>query len=64
MELGPLADPALVPHSVATVVDVRKAAGQSTASALTARLRDRRLLLLLDNCEHLLDVCASWSTRC
>jgi non-specific serine/threonine protein kinase len=58
VELGPLADPALVAHSVATVVGVRETAGQSTANALAARLRDRRLLLLLDNCEHLLDICA------
>jgi non-specific serine/threonine protein kinase len=58
VELGPLADPTLVPHSVAAVVGVRESAGQSTVAALAARLRTRRLLLVLDNCEHLLDGCA------
>ena len=33
-------------------------AGQSTLAALTASLRTRRTLLLLDNCEHLLNACA------
>ena len=58
VELGPLADPVLVPHSVAAVVGVREKAGQSTVDALATRLRARRLLLVLDNCEHLLDACA------
>jgi non-specific serine/threonine protein kinase len=58
VELGPLADAALVAHSVAAVMGVRESAGQSTASAIIARLRARRLLLVLDNCEHLLDACA------
>src|SRR5437660_199011 len=58
VELGPLADPALVPHSLAAVVGVGETAGQSTIAALVARLRARRLLLILDNCEHLLDACA------
>ncbi len=58
VELGPLADPVLVPHSVAAVVGVREKAGQSTVDALAFRLRTRRLLLVLDNCEHLLDACA------
>lgn len=58
VELGPLADPSLVPHSVAAVVGGSEIAGQSTTGALIARLRARRLLLVLDNCEHLLDACA------
>jgi len=59
VELGPLADVALVPHSVAAVLGVRQAAGQTSISALTTRLRERRLLLVLDNCEHLLESCAA-----
>ena len=58
VELGPTADAALVPHSVAAVVGARETAGQSTVNALASRLRARRLLLVLDNCEHLLDACA------
>jgi predicted ATPase len=59
VELGPLADAALVPRSVAAGMGVHETAGQSMVSALAARLKGRRLLLVLDNCEHLLDACAA-----
>ena len=58
VELASLADPTLVPYSVAGVVGGLESAGQSTVSALAAHLRGRCLLLVLDNCEHLLDACA------
>jgi non-specific serine/threonine protein kinase len=58
IELGPLAEPDLVAHSVATAVGVREVAGQPIVEALTVALRQRRLLLVLDNCEHVLDACA------
>jgi predicted ATPase/DNA-binding SARP family transcriptional activator len=58
VELASLADARLVPHSVAAVVGVRETAGQSITDALVARLGARCLLLVLDNCEHLLDACA------
>jgi transcriptional regulator with XRE-family HTH domain len=58
VELAPVADPTLVPHLVATAVGVREAAGQTITSALTTALRNRHLLLVLDNCEHLLEACA------
>jgi predicted ATPase len=58
IELGPVADPALVPHLVATAVGVRERTDQSVTSALTTTLRNRHLLLVLDNCEHLLEACA------
>ncbi len=57
VELAPLSDAELVPHSVAAVVGVRETAGQSTVDALGTRLRARRLMLVLDNCEHLLSAC-------
>jgi hypothetical protein len=58
VELAPVADPALVPQLVATAVGVREAAGQAITSALTTALRNRHSLLVLDNCEHLLEACA------
>jgi non-specific serine/threonine protein kinase len=57
-ELAPLADPALVPQAVATVLRVREAPGRSLTQTLIDALKARRLLLLLDNCEHLVDACA------
>jgi predicted ATPase/DNA-binding CsgD family transcriptional regulator len=59
VELAPLADPSLVPEAVAGVLGVREQAGLSTVEALTRYLQDRELLLLLDNCEHLVDACAA-----
>jgi predicted ATPase/DNA-binding XRE family transcriptional regulator len=58
VELGSLTDPDLVAVSVATVVGVRETAGQSLTATLTRVLRTLRMLLVLDNCEHLLDTCA------
>ncbi len=58
VELAPLADPDLVPQAVATVLGVRTGASHSPEQALVAALRPRQLLLLLDNCEHLIDACA------
>src|SRR5262245_42692350 len=58
VELAALADPALVPQAVAAAVGVREDPGRPLLATLTDALRHRRLLLLLDNCEHLLDACA------
>ena len=57
-ELGALADPALVPQAVAAAVGVREEPDRPLLATLTAALRPKRLLLVLDNCEHLLDACA------
>lgn len=53
VSLAPLADPALVASAIAERLNVREQAGQSLRDALVRRLAGKRLLLLLDNCEHL-----------
>ena len=58
VELAPLSDPALVPQAVAGVLGVREQTGQTIEQGLNGYLLDKRLLLLLDNCEHVLSVCA------
>ena len=58
MELAPLTDPRLVPQTVATVLGLKEEPGKPIVQTLSAHLKDKRLLLLLDNCEHLLDGCA------
>ena len=58
VELAPLADPGLVPQTVATVLGLKEEPGKPISQTLTEHLKDKRLLLLLDNCEHLLDGCA------
>ncbi len=70
VELAGLGDPALVVSAVASVVGMQEkavispAAGSSALStALIATLRDKQLLLVLDNCEHLRAACADLAAR-
>jgi non-specific serine/threonine protein kinase len=58
VELAPIADATLVPHLVGTAVGVREGPDQTPLDALRTALRNRHLLLVLDNCEHLLETCA------
>ena len=60
-ELGALSDPALVPQEVASALGVREEPGRSLALTLCDFLRPKRLLLVLDNCEHLLSACSALS---
>ncbi len=57
-EFGSIRDPLLVPTSVAQVLGVTERAGESLSDTLCAYLKGREALLILDNCEHLLDACA------
>ncbi|HEX2171512.1 MAG TPA: LuxR family transcriptional regulator, partial [Dehalococcoidia bacterium] len=59
MELAPLADPALVPRAVAAALDLPEDPGRPPLAALAEALRSKRLLLVLDNCEHLIAACAA-----
>src|SRR6266536_2006148 len=54
-ELAPIRDPAGVDDAVAAVFSVTARAGQSTREALVEFLRGKELLLVLDNCEHLIE---------
>jgi predicted ATPase/DNA-binding SARP family transcriptional activator/DNA-binding CsgD family transcriptional regulator len=58
VELAPLSDPALVPQAVASALGVREQPGRSMTETLSTHLESRQLLLVLDNCEHLIDACA------
>ena len=59
VQLAPLTDPALVPSVVAAAVQVREPPGSGLVEALVTALRHQRRLLVLDNCEHLLDASAA-----
>jgi predicted ATPase/DNA-binding CsgD family transcriptional regulator len=58
VELAPLTDPNLVPQAVANAVGAREAPGRPLDETLFEHLRDKELLLILDNCEHLVEACA------
>jgi predicted ATPase/class 3 adenylate cyclase/Tfp pilus assembly protein PilF len=59
VELAPLADPALVPQVVATILAVREEPGKTVLEALMGYVRDKQMLIILDNCEHLVGACAA-----
>ncbi|HEX2254663.1 MAG TPA: tetratricopeptide repeat protein, partial [Thermoanaerobaculia bacterium] len=58
VDLAPLADPELLPDHLAARFDVRPVPGRSLVAGLVAALQGLPLLLVLDNCEHLVDRCA------
>lgn len=59
VELAPLTDPEQVPQAVAGVLGVKEEAGQPMLDSLRAYVRDKTLLIILDNCEHLRHPCAA-----
>jgi predicted ATPase/class 3 adenylate cyclase len=58
VELAPISDPGLVPQTAATVLGLKEASGKGVVQTLIDYLKDKQLVLLLDNCEHLLDASA------
>ena len=58
VELAPLTDPALVPASVAQALGVPERDAPTPAAGLARELAGRELLVVLDNCEHVLEAAA------
>jgi predicted ATPase/class 3 adenylate cyclase len=61
-ELGPLTDPRQVPAVVANACGVQQRPGESLTESLQYALRSKEMLVVLDNCEHLLDAAAQLVT--
>jgi predicted ATPase len=57
-DLAPLGDPGLVAVTVADVLGVRQAPGRPVLDTLVEAISGRSLLILLDNCEHVIGACA------
>ncbi len=58
VELAPLTDPLFVSQAVASVLQIHEQPGETLTAALVRVLQSRQLLLVLDNCEHLIGACA------
>jgi non-specific serine/threonine protein kinase len=58
VDLAPVSDPRLVAHAVAATLGVQEEQGRPVTAALHRFVEDRALLLVFDNCEHLLLACA------
>src|ERR1700694_785144 len=57
-ELAAVADPAAVPDAVAAVLGITQQPGKSVSDSVASALEGRSRLLLIDNCEHVLDAAA------
>jgi predicted ATPase len=58
IELASVGDPGALPDAVANVLGITQQAGMTVAESVTQALEGRQRLLLLDNCEHVLDAAA------
>lgn len=58
VDLAPITDPALVVVTAARALGLPDQPGRSTVDTIVRFIADRRMLVVLDNCEHLLDACA------
>jgi hypothetical protein len=58
IELAPLSDPELVPVAVATALGLELTSGSASPLAVATALRAKQLMLVLDNCEHVIDAAA------
>ncbi|HEY5307455.1 MAG TPA: adenylate/guanylate cyclase domain-containing protein, partial [Casimicrobiaceae bacterium] len=58
VELAALTDAARVAQAVASTIGIKEDAGRPVVEALVKYVKDRCLLLILDNCEHLVQACA------
>jgi predicted ATPase/class 3 adenylate cyclase/DNA-binding NarL/FixJ family response regulator len=58
VDLAPITDPEIVPIAVARALGLPDQPGRSTMDTITRYVADRQMLVVLDNCEHLLDASA------
>jgi len=58
LDLVPLNDPALLPQALATALGILEQRGQALQTSIARYLQPKQLLLVLDNCEHLVSACA------
>ncbi|HKO54929.1 MAG TPA: NB-ARC domain-containing protein, partial [Thermoanaerobaculia bacterium] len=59
VELAPIDDPDLIPQQILNALGLREVAAADTTAVAIERLRDRDVLIVFDNCEHLVDGCAA-----
>ena len=63
VELAPISDPRLVVRAVASALSLPESQDTSSTEDLVEHLRPREALLILDNCEHLVEACADLADR-
>lgn len=63
VEFAPILDPLLVPHTTASALGLRDDPQRPVIDMLCDYLRQKKMLIILDNCEHLVDACAQTADR-
>lgn len=63
VELAPVTEPSLVPRTVAAALDVHEEPGRALIDTLLDFFRNRRMLIVLDNCEHLIESSARYAEQ-
>jgi predicted ATPase/class 3 adenylate cyclase len=63
VELAPILDPLLVPHTTAIAIGLRDEPQRPVIETLCDHLREKKMLIILDNCEHLVDACARLANK-
>jgi predicted ATPase/class 3 adenylate cyclase len=63
VDVATVLDPDLLPSTVAATLRLREQAGHTMFETLAGFLRDKRLLLILDNCEQIVNACAGLTER-
>ncbi len=62
-ELAPVSDPAFILQTVMNEIGVKEDPGKSLEETLLIYLKDKKILIILDNCEHLIDECANLAKK-
>jgi len=62
-DLGPVDDPSRLPATIAVALGMRAESSGDRADDVLAHVRSRNVLVLLDNCEHLVEACAAFAER-
>lgn len=60
VELAPVADPSWIPEAVMNSLKIKEEKGKSIQETLTSFLSDKEMLIIIDNCEHLINECANF----
>jgi predicted ATPase/class 3 adenylate cyclase len=58
VELAPLADPDLIPQTILSVIGIQEQQGKTPLEVLKEYLQEKQMLIVLDNCEHLIEASA------
>jgi predicted ATPase len=63
VELASIDEPELIPHLLTRALDIPEPPGRDVVDVLVEALRFQRVLVVLDNCEHLIEACAQLARR-